>query len=291
MRLPWGIPSSVDAVAARLRELVPRADPADRDPEFIARTADIGWWLVRVYFRAEVRGIEQVPRRGPVLLVGNHSGGLTAPEVPITALVFSRYFGAERPFYQLAHNLALIVPGLRDFVRRYGTLAAAPDNARTALREGAAVLVYPGGDWEVMRPTSESDRIDFAGRKGFLRLAIEERVPIVPVVTIGGQETLYIMTRGDRIARALRLDRLMRVKVFPISLALPWGINFGDALGHIPLPAKVTVEFCAPIDLAAELPARGMDPGDVDAAYELVTGRMQRQLTRLSDQRRFPVIG
>lgn len=291
MRTPWQGASPVDAVAGWMRGLVPRGDLAARDPEFIARTVDLGWRLVRLYFRAEVRGIGKVPAEGPVLLVGNHSGGITAPEVPITALAFFRQFGPERAFYQLAHDLVVSAPGVGTLARKYGTLAAAPENARAALRMGAAVLVYPGGDWEVMRPTSESDRIDFAGRKGFLRLALEEGVPIVPVVTIGGQETLFILTRGDRIARALRLDRLARVKVFPISLALPWGLNLGDAFGHIPLPAKVVVEFRDPIDLPGELEAAGHQPDDLDAAYELVTGRMQCHLSELAEERTLPVLG
>ncbi|WP_245717495.1 lysophospholipid acyltransferase family protein [Nocardia jejuensis] len=289
--MQWEVSSPVDTVAEWVRRLVPDADLSERDPQFITRTVELGWRLVRVYFRAEVRGIERVPAQGPVLLVGNHTGGITAPEVPVTALAFFRHFGADRSFYQLAHDLVVSLPGVGQVARKYGTLAAAPDNARDALRSGAAVLVYPGGDWEVMRPTSESDQIDFAGRKGFLRLALAENVPIVPVVTIGGQETLYIFTRGDRIARALRLDRLMRVKVFPISLALPWGINISDAFGHIPLPAKIVVEFRAPIDLRAELEAGGHEPDDLDAAYELVTGRMQDRLSELADERRFPVIG
>ncbi|GAB4588096.1 1-acyl-sn-glycerol-3-phosphate acyltransferase [Nocardia sp. IFM 10818] len=281
----------IDAVSAWVRGLVPEGKLSDRDPEFIARTVDLGWRIVRVYFRAEVRGIEKVPPDGPVLLVGNHTGGITAPEVPVTALGFVRHFGVERAFYQLAHDLLMVAPGVGDAARKWGTLAAAPENARKALRVGAAVLVYPGGDWEVMRPTCEQDRIDFAGRKGFVRLAVEEGVPIVPVVTIGGQETLFILTRGDRIARALRLDRLFRVKVFPISLALPWGLNISDALGHIPLPAKIIVEFRDPIDVRAALEDAGKEPDDWDAAYELVTGVMQRKLSKLADERQLPVLG
>ncbi|SUD47533.1 Diacylglycerol acyltransferase [Nocardia otitidiscaviarum] len=287
----WWTRSPIDTVSSWVRGLVPDADLGDRDPEFISRTVDLGWRLVRVYFRAEVRGIERVPATGPVLLVGNHTGGITAPEVPITALAFFRHFGAERPFYQLAHDLLVTLPGVGDVARRYGTLAAAPDNARAALRTGAAVLVYPGGDWEVMRPTAESDRIDFAGRTGFVRLALEEGVPIVPVVTIGGQETLFILTRGDRIARFLRLDRLLRVKVFPISLALPWGVNISDALGHIPLPAKIVVDFREPIDLPDELAKGGHEADDLDAAYDIVTGVMQRELSALADERELPVLG
>src|SRR6202043_68867 len=122
-------------------------------------------------------------------------------------------------------------------------------NARKALESGAALLVYPGGDYEVHRPTWERNKVDFDGRKGFIRLALEQQVPIVPAVSIGGQETALFLTRGERLARLLALDRVFRLKVLPISLALPWGLNVGDMLGHVPLPAKITIETLPAIDV------------------------------------------
>ncbi|MEV0251606.1 1-acyl-sn-glycerol-3-phosphate acyltransferase [Nocardia sp. NPDC050712] len=259
----------------------------DRDPEFIARSLEFSWRLVRVYFRPEIKGIERVPAQGPVLLVGNHSGGNVSPEVVVTTLAFTRHFGPERPFYQLAHDLVMAFPVLGGYLRKFGTVAADPASARAALDSGAAVLVYPGGDWEVHRPAWEQDQIDFAQRTGFLRLAWDAKVPIVPVINYGAHENQLILTRGDRLARLLRLDRMLRLKVFPISLALPWGVNFGDLAGHIPLPTKVTVEFLDPIDLRATLG----EELDQDRAYEHVTGIMQAALKRLADERTLPIIG
>ena len=124
------------------------------------------------------------------------------------------------------------MPGL-SFLRKYGTVAASQENARRALEAGAAVLVYPGGDYEVHRPSWERHRVDFGGRKGFIRLAVEQDVPIVPVVAVGGQETALFLSRGEHLARAFGLDQIFRLKVLPLSLALPWGLNVGDMLGHI----------------------------------------------------------
>src|SRR5690242_7929853 len=143
-------------------------------------------------------------------MVGNHSGGNMTPDTAIFTLAFSTYFGVERTFHQLAHNLVLSMPGL-SFLRKYGTVAASPENARSALRSGAAVLVYPGGDYEVHRPSWERHRVDFGGRKGFIRLALEEDVPIVPVVAAGGQETALFLSRGEHLAKLLGLDRLFRL--------------------------------------------------------------------------------
>jgi 1-acyl-sn-glycerol-3-phosphate acyltransferase len=175
----------------------------------------------------------------------------------------------------------LSMPGL-GWLRKYGTVAATPGNAERALDEGAALLVYPGGDYEVHRPSWESGRVDFGGRKGFIRLAQRKGVPIVPVVSIGGQETALFISRGEGLAKVLGLDRMFRLKVLPISLSLPWVLNVGDMFGHIPLPAKITIEVLPAIDV------REMDLGE---AYDVVIERMQTSLTALQHERRLPVIG
>src|SRR5882672_3150810 len=179
-------------LVASMREQVslriPRADLDERDPDYIRETLPRLWLAASLWFRGEVRGLGNVPETGPVLLVGNHSGGNLTPDTLVFTLAFSTYFGIERRFFQLAHNLVLAMPGLGT-LRKYGTVAASPENARKALETGAALLVYPGGDYEVHRPIWESGKVDFDGRKGFIRLALKHDVPLVPVVAIGGQET------------------------------------------------------------------------------------------------------
>ena len=137
------------------------------------------------------------------------------------------------------------------------------------------------------RPFWQRNRVDFDGRTGFIRLALQENVPIVPVVSIGGHETALFLSRGEGLARLLALDRMLRLKVLPISLALPWGVNIGDMLGHIPLPAKITIETLSPIDLKGEF---GPDP-DVDEVYDHLIRLMQDTLDALAAERRLPVIG
>ena len=272
-------------LAGAVQRRVPRADLDARDPDYIREQLPLLWLLSSLWFRGEVRGLGNIPDEGPVLLVGNHSGGNMTPDTMVFTMAFSTYFGVERPFYQLAHNLALALPGLA-WLRRFGTVAASAENASRALSSGAALLVYPGGDYEVHRPSWQSNRVDFGARKGFLRLALEENVPIVPVVAIGGQETALFLSRGERLARLLALDRLLRLKVLPISISLPWIVNIGD-LGHIPLPAKITIETLPAIDLRADF---GPEP-DVDAVYDHLVGLMQDALDALAAERRFPVLG
>jgi 1-acyl-sn-glycerol-3-phosphate acyltransferase len=271
----------VQGVAELVKSRVPAADLDERDPDYIRETLPRLWMLASLYFRAEVRGLHNIPEEGPVLLVGNHSGGNLTPDTHVFTLAFSTYFGVERRFHQLAHNLVLSMPGL-GMLRKYGTVAATPENAQRALDVGAALLVYPGGDYEVHRPSWESGRVDFGGRRGFIRLAKDRKVPLVPVVAIGGQETALFLSRGERLAKLFGLDRMFRLKVLPISLALPWGLNVGDMLGHIPLPAKITIQVLEPIDVSRM---------DVDKAYDRVTTAMQTALTGLAEERSLPVLG
>jgi 1-acyl-sn-glycerol-3-phosphate acyltransferase len=264
------------------------ADPLDAwDPDYIRKTLPALRLLSDVYHRAEVRDLRNVPRKGPVLLVGNHSGGTLISDTFVFAQAFYDHFGPLRRFHQLAHDLVFKLPGARASLSRYGTVPASPENMERALDLGAALLVYPGGDHETYRPSWESAKIDFAGRTGFVRLALEHGTPIVPVVAIGGQETALFLGQGRRIADLLRLDRLLRVKVFPAQVGPPYGLTVMDLPGRVPLPAKITVRALPKIDLRKRL---GPDP-DVEEAYELVTSTMQRALDKLDEERRLPVVG
>jgi 1-acyl-sn-glycerol-3-phosphate acyltransferase len=263
-------------------------DPFDAwDPDYIRKTLPTLRAFADLYHRAEVRGLTSIPRKGPVLLVGNHSGGTLISDTFVFAQAFYDHFGPLRRFHQLAHDLVFAIPGVRASLSRYGTFPASPENMERALDLGAALLVYPGGDHETYRPSWESAKIDFAGRTGFVRLALEHDTPIVPVVAIGGQETALFLGQGRRIARLLRLDRMLRLKVFPAQVGPPYGVTVMDLPGRIPLPAKITVRALPRIDLRRRL---GPEP-DVDEAYELVTGTMQRALDKLDEERRLPVVG
>ena len=258
------------------------ADLDARDPGFIRSQLPLMWLAATLYHRADVRGFERIPEDRPVLFVGNHSGGNTPADSVVFMLAFNTYFGVDRPVYALAHALVTAFPIVGRFGKKWGIITADPDIGKAALERGACVLVYPGGDIETHRPWTARNEIRFDGRKGFLRLAKEAGVPIVPVVSVGGQETFVPLTDGRRIAETLKLRELARLKILPVSLALPWGLNVGDFLGHWPLPVKIKQEVLEPIDVEERF------GDDLDAAYDYVTGRMQETLTELAAQRRFP---
>jgi 1-acyl-sn-glycerol-3-phosphate acyltransferase len=255
------------------------------DPDYIRRVLPVWRFVMGTYFRGEVRGLENIPENGPSLLVGNHSGGTLIADTFVFAGEFYTRFGPERRFHQLAHDIAARLPGTG--LSRWGTVAASHDNARAAFDKGAPVLVYPGGDYETFRPTWHSDQIEFGGRKGFVKLALEHGVPIVPVVAVGGQETALFVTRGERAAKATGWADLTRIKVLPVALAPPWGVSLLDLPTRLPLPAKITVEVLPPIDVVERFGERP----DHEEVYEEVTGEMQEALSGLSEERTLPLVG
>ncbi|MEA2390961.1 MAG: hypothetical protein QOK31_1070 [Solirubrobacteraceae bacterium] len=279
--------ASLDLLNVTPAEPMPDDPFAALDPDYIRATLPALQTMSQAYFRADVSGMNRIPAEGPVLLVGNHSGGTMIADTFVFAQSFYEHFGPDRLFHQLAHDLVFKVPGLRTLVQKYGTVPASPENMATALERDAALLVYPGGDEESFRPSWETDQIGFAGRTGFVKLALKYDVPIVPIVAIGGQETALFLGRGRRIARTLRLNQLARLKVVPPVIGPPFGVTVLDFPGRIPLPAKISIRVMPPIDLRKKL---GRD-GDLEEGYRLVTSRMQRTLTRLSNQRTLPVVG
>lgn len=257
---------------------------AARDAEHIRSMLPLMWLTSTLYYRAEVRGLERGPREGPVLFVGNHSGGNITPDSVVFLLAFNTYFGVERPVYALAHSLVTVYPVLGKYLARWGVLKASPETAKRVLDAGASVLVYPGGDVEAHRPYRDRHRIVFEGRSGFIRLAQQTGVPVVPVVASGGHDTYLPLSDGRALARCLRLDRIARLHVLPISIALPWGLNVGDFFGHLPLPAKIRIDVLEPIDIARRFPGeRGVQRG-----YDYVTLRMQEALSALAGERLLP---
>ena len=263
---------------------VPKADLDQRDPDYIRDQLPGTWLLASLYFRADVRGLDRIPADGPVLLVGNHSGGNIPPDTFVFTLAFCSYFGVERPFYQLAHNLVVSAPPL-GWLRKFGTVAANHDNARLALETGAALLVYPGGDYEVFRPSWERHTVDFGGRKGYVKLAREAKVPIVPVASVGGQEAALFLDRGQWLAKLLMVDKFARLTSVPILLAPPWGLVISDLIPRLPLPTKIVIEVQEAID------ADEIADADDDVVHDRVITSLQDGVDRLAAERRFPVIG
>lgn len=261
-----------------------------RDPAFLRAVRPV-LELYASYFRPEVRGFEHLPPRGPFLVVGNHSGGQTPPDLPVLLTAWWRQRGEDEPVYALFHSFFMGLPGVGPLMQRAGAVEAGPTDAEAILRGGGILIVYPGGDYEVFRPWWERNRIQFDGRVGFVRLALRTGVPVVPAVSVGAHETVIVLARGERLAKRLGLDRRFRLKVWPLVLGPPFGVVPGG-IPTWPLPAKITVQLCDPIDWSSRYgPEAAADEGVVRRCYEELTTTMQAALDRLASERRFPVLG
>ena len=248
------------------------------DPEFMRKLVPKMEAFSR-YFRAEVRGMDRVPP-SPALLIGNHSGGIITPD---TSAVYAAWYGArgfDDPLLGLAFDGIYGVPGWRELMQKIGQMPASMNNAEAALNDGCSVLLYPGGSYEVFRPWKDRNRVVFNGRKGFIRLALQAGVPVVPVVGHGGHETTIVLTRGERFAKLLGLDRV-RMDGAPLLFQLPWGIS-SPALPGVPLPAKITVQVCEPLDWSRFGPEGADDPEVLEQCYQEITSIMQVTLDTLA---------
>ena len=242
--------------------------------------------LVDYWFRMEIDGWENIPRP-PALLVGIHSGAPFVWDAWTVGLQWWRRFGQDRPLHGTAHDALMAIPLIGRYFRSMGVLPAAPDAIATALAEGHDVALWPGGEVDSLRPWAERDRANLAGRKGFVKMAIHAGVPIVPIATVGGADAMPVLIRGDRLSQVLQLDRLLRLKVFPLAVSLPWGIA-PAALPQLPLPAKIRTRFMPVVELDHD-PARADDADYVDSKYREVQDSIQQGMDALARKRALPL--
>jgi 1-acyl-sn-glycerol-3-phosphate acyltransferase len=275
---------ALHALAGKARAPVHPHDLGARDPEFIARIAPWFDLLYDHYFRCRTELEEELPS-GPFLAVGNHNGMSGTPDMYCHMTAFWRRYGVHRPAFGLMHDFPFRTPLAGSWLNASGAIAARPANALAALDRGAAVLVFPGGDIDACRPFRRRYRIELAGRRGFLKIALRAQVPIVPIVSAGAHSSLYIWDDGRRIAERLGLPQRVRSNVFPIGLALPWGVIFGAPLPHLPPPVKIHTRMLRPMRF--DLPASAAeDPSVLDQLYTRVEATMQRALDDLRQEGR-----
>ena len=259
-----------------------------RNPEAIKAWMPVWEWLYRHYFRVQTEGWHHIPSQGKMLIVGSHNGGSASPDTSMFMYDWFCRFGYDRLAYGLMHPLAWKVPAVARLAAQVGAVVAHPKMAIAALRRDAAVLVYPGGAQDMFRPHNWRDRIHFAGRKGFIKLALREEAPIVPIISHGAHDTLFVV--GDFYQQALQLHEWgfpmffePDMGVFPIYLGLPWGLSLGP-LPNIPLPVQIHTRVCAPIVFERYGREAASDRDYVDACYKQVCNQMQQELDHLIER-------
>lgn len=266
-------------------------DPGRFDPDFAMRTLAFAgrFFGPGAYFELDAHGLEHVPP-APAMIVSNHSGGTTIPDVWGFAYAWYARFGVARPLHPLAHEIILSTRPTARFFGRLGVLRASRGIAREVLTAWRRdLLVMPGGDVDTWRPYRERYTVRFGGRTGYARSAITAGVPIVPVANAGAHSTLLVLSDGQRLARALRLPELTRASVWPVHLSLPWGLAIGP-LPHLPVPARLRYRIGAPI--APPALAAGQEPSDemvadLDATVRAAVQAQLDELRREEEARRW----
>jgi 1-acyl-sn-glycerol-3-phosphate acyltransferase len=249
--------------------------------------------LCKYYFRLETSGWDRLPAETS-LLIGVHSGGALTMDAWTFVFQWWRRFGTERVLHPTAHDVLMAAPGLGDYFRQCGVIPASRPGVSAALRAGRDVIIWPGGDVDAMRNWRRRDEAVLGGRHGFVRQAIRSGVPIVPVASVGGHDTAFVLSEGRWIANGLDrvsgLKRKLRGTRMPIVLGIPFGLTIETIPTHLPLPAKIRTELLDPIEVDHD-PERVNDAPYVDSIYREVKAAIQDAMDRLAKQRRFPVFG
>lgn len=256
------------------------------DPDFIRATLPVFAWIRDHYYRAEVRGLERLPDHGPFMLVGMHGGG------PMTVLadnlvLFSAYYqhvDVRRPLYAIAHSTGLVLGPISKMMAKFGAVEGKPANARQVLEGGDGLVVYPGGEDDMARTWRDRHRVDFRGRTGFIRTALQKNVPVFPLAMVGGHNTEMVLSEGRRLAEVTRLREWTGIHTMPIALALPWGIVPGY-FPYLPLPVRIDIEVGDPMHFHPS-EQEYHDPAYWGWMRDAVQAEVQRLVDRVIARRR-----
>jgi len=269
--------------------------PGRFDPEFMRDVfARFFEPRIRSAWPSTFYGLERLPEHHDFMIVANHSG-MGGAELGALIVGWRDRFGDERNVAGMAHPAGFRVPGLAQLLRGVGAVEATREGAAYARSFGVPLLLFPGGDIEATRPVWEANRIDFGRRKGWIRLAREFGLTIVPMCITGSHVTNPIIANGKALAwlTGARFFGAHRAPLPLLTLAtLPLAYGLSRTLG-LPrwlaalaawstigptflmpfIPARIGFHLLEPIT-----PDRFVDSSGDDALYDLVTGSLQRTM-------------
>ncbi len=253
---------------ASLRTLFGKGDldAFGMDRELIDRAMPVLEFLYTSWWRVDLRQIENVPARGPVMLVANH-GGTLAWDALVLRLALLRDHPAHRELRPLLDEYALKIPLAGAVALRLGAVPATPQNALLLLGEGLALAAFPEGSRDARRPWPQRYRVERFGRGGFAKLALRTGAPIVPCAIVGSEETSAPFARVGWLADALGVPFLAAVPALPLG-----------PLGAIPLPSRWSLRFGDPIDTRAAGPGAADDSAHVLELTERARASLQQML-------------
>jgi len=249
--------------------------------------------LSKYYFRLEVDGWERIPEEN-CLVIGVHSGGALTMDAWTLVGAWHDHFQGKRHLHGTAHDVLMASPGLGDYFRSVGVIAANRTSVGAALAAGKDVAIWPGGEVDAMRSWFKRDVATLGGRAGFVKQAIRSGVPILPVATVGGHDTVFVLNEGkwlaDALDKVLGLKKTLRGSNLPIIAGFPFPIAVEILPAHVPLPAKIRTEMLDPIEVDHD-PERVEDEAYVQKIYDEVHASIQAGMDRLAAKRKLPILG
>jgi len=214
--------------------------------------------LYEHYWRIELHGIDQIPDAGPCLFVANRSGLLPYDGLMVSHAIW-RMHSKLRPRFMVADWL-ITLPFMQPYLARLGGVRACRENAERLIRSGDAVLVFPEGQKGAAKVFRERYRLKRFGRGGVVRVALETRVPIIPIGIVGAEEAHPILFKWGTPGRVVGLPFLPVTPTFPLL----------GPLGLLPLPSKWVIRIGEPISITHLAPDAARD--------ELLISRMNEEL-------------
>lgn len=198
----------------------------DKDTLLYRILPKIALEAMRRYFRLKVSGLENIPTKGRVLLAPNHSGF-----AGFDALLLAHVINQEtkRIPRVLTHHFWFLTNATASIAKKMGFTEATYSNGISALLKNNVVVLFPEGEQGNFKPTTQMYQLQ-EFRRGLVRMALETRSPIVPVIIIGAEETHLNMKKFE-------FSKILKGTVLP----LPFNI--------LPLPAKWSIHFLEPIHL------------------------------------------
>jgi 1-acyl-sn-glycerol-3-phosphate acyltransferase len=204
------------------------------DPVFEKSLAPALDFMYDRYWRIHAEGLENVPVGGGCLVVANHAPVAGFDGLMLRWAVSSR---RGRPCRWLMEDELYYAPYIGQFCQRLGGVRASRENAVKLLEKGVAVVTFPEGNRGIRRLYRDRYELERFGRGGFVRIAIRQRVPVVPVAIVGPEESAALLARINVASRSLSMPFIPITPTFPLL----------GPLGVLPLPRRWVMRFGAPV--------------------------------------------
>lgn len=266
-------PNRRERILARCRTLPEEFDDFGLDKPYLASYSRTMFrFFADFYWRIEFRGMERIPKEGRAMLAGVHRGFMPLDGVATNYLIH-RETGRYCRF--LIHPTLIKFPFQFNFMTKIGGIIACQQNADYVLNHDGVVGFYPEGIQGAFRYIKGAYRLGKFGHNEFIRMALRNRAPIVPFVTVGHAEIFPIIAK-------IKWRRWMRFTLWP---AFPIAPPF--PLLSIPLPTKWHIQFLEPLHIERDYPPEAeSDPQIVNAISQEIRSRMQTAIDELLSRRK-----